>query len=96
MLFRSQLDIKKVKVPNVVGKTESEAKSILLAAKLRCKIATGKDKTKEAGIVLKQSRKTGEEVKEDTIITITINEKSNDDDNNNNNNTLQNVVNTVE
>ena len=91
-----QLDIKKVKVPNVVGKTESEAKSILLAAKLRCKIATGKDKTKEAGIVLKQSRKTGEEVKEDTIITITINEKSNDDDNNNNNNTLQNVVNTVE
>lgn len=80
-------NVKKVKVPNVVGKTESEAKSILLAAKLRCKIGDPKeDKSKENGVVLKQSRKAGEEVKEDTIVTITINQKSNDNEN------LHNVV----
>lgn len=80
-------EVKKVKVPNVVGKTQSEAESILTAAKLRYKIIDGNDKSKENGVVLKQSRKTGEEVKEDTIITLTINKKSNDDNNN-----LQNVV----
>lgn len=79
-------EVKKVKVPNVVGKTESEARSILLAAKLRCKIGDPKeDKSKANGVVLKQSRKAGEEVKEDTIVTITINEKSNDDENSHNN-----------
>lgn len=80
-------EVKKVKVPNVVGKTQSEAESILTAAKLRYKIIDGNDKSKENGVVLKQSRKTGEEVKEDTIVTLTINKKSNDDNNN-----LQNVV----
>lgn len=80
-------EVKKVKVPNVVGKTQSEAESILTAAKLRYKIIDGNDKSKENGVVLKQSRKTGEEVKEETIVTLTINKKSNDDNNN-----LQNVV----
>lgn len=83
---------KMVKVPNVVGKTQSEAKSILLAAKLRCKIIEGTDDSKENGVVIKQSRKATEEVKEDTIVTITVNKKSSSggDDNNNK---LENVVN---
>lgn len=78
--------VNKVKVPNVVGKKQSEAESILDAAKLRYKIIDGNDDSKEYGVVLKQSRKAGEEVKEDTIVTLTINKKSNDDNN------LQNVV----
>lgn len=79
-------EVRKVKVPDVVGKTQSEAESILTAAKLRYRIIDGNDKSKENGVVLKQSRKTGEEVKEDTIVTLTINKKSAD------NNNIQNEI----
>ena len=67
--------VKKVKVPNVVGKTESDAKKALDAVKLRYKIEREVNDEK-VGQVIKQSRKAGEEVKEETIVTITIGKKS--------------------
>lgn len=83
-------EVTKVKVPNVVGKKQSEAELILDASELRYKIIDGNDSSKENGVVLKQSRKAGEEVKEGTIVTLTINKKSNDGNN------LENVLNTDE
>lgn len=68
-------NVKKVKVPNVVGKTESEAKRMLDAVKLRYKVEREVNDEK-VGQVIKQTRKAGEEVKEETIVTIIIGKKS--------------------
>ncbi len=68
-------NVKKVKVPNVVGKTESEAKRMLDAVKLRYKVEREVNNEK-VGQVIKQTRKAGEEVKEETIVTIIIGKKS--------------------
>ena len=77
-------NVKKVKVPDVVGKTESEAKKSLDAVKLRYKIEYEVNDEK-AGVVIRQTRKAGEEVKEDTIVTLIIGKKS----------TTNNIVNKV-
>lgn len=78
---------KKVKVPKVVGMTESEAKKTLDSVKLRYHIEYKIDDS-NVGLVIQQKRKAGEEVKEDTIVTIVVGKKSN----NSNNNNVQNVV----
>lgn len=80
-------EIKKVKVPKVVGMTESQAKKTLDSVKLRYHIEYKTDDS-NVGLVIQQKRKTGEEVKEDTIVTIVVGKKSN----NSNNNNGQNVV----
>ncbi|MCI8486499.1 MAG: PASTA domain-containing protein [Clostridia bacterium] len=82
-------NVNKVKVPNVVGKTESEAKKALDAVKLRYKIEHEVNDEK-VGIVIRQTRKAGEEVKEDTIVTLIVGKKSN------NNNNIVNKVTTSE
>ena len=75
-----------VVVPNVVGKTEAEAKSALKTLKVTVKYKS--DSSKENGIVLSQSLSSGEVVSKDTKITITVNkvEKKNENDNTNKNN----------
>lgn len=86
-----------VKVPNVVGMTEQEAKKILESNNLKYNIQTGEDKTKEDGVVIKQNRKNGEIVPKNTVVTITINKKK--DENNkidNNTNTGNTVTNENE
>lgn len=91
-----------VTVPNVVGKTETQAKDELKGFNL--KVVFDNDPTKENGIVLRQSLKEGESVKKGTIITITVNEKpssggdapsGNNENSNTNNETSGGNVNDV-
>ena len=68
--------IEKVEVPNLVGKTEDEAKKAITEAGLKLKtVVTTEDKTKDDGIVLKQTLDAGTEVAKDSFITITVNSK---------------------
>ncbi len=60
----------KIAVPNVVGKTQSEAEKTLKAAGFKIKIVTSDDDKKVKGIVLKQSATTAPKESE---ITITVN-----------------------
>ena len=62
----------KLDVPNVVGKTESEAKKELQKAGFKVKVERGEDNTKAKGIVLKQSAK---KAPKDSEIAITVNQK---------------------
>ena len=67
-------EIEKVTVPNLIGKTEEEAKSEIENAKLKLKtVLTAEDRTKNDGEVIKQSLDAGTEVERDSEITITIN-----------------------
>lgn len=64
----------KVTVPNLTGKTESEAKTAIKDAGLKLKtVVTTEDKTKEDGVVVKQSLEAGTEVEKNATITITVN-----------------------
>ena len=74
-------------VPNVVGKTESEAKSELKSLKVTVKYKS--DSTKANGIVINQSLSAGEVVAKDTKITITVNKVENK---NNENNVIDNTI----
>lgn len=85
---------KLVTVPVVAGKTLEEAKSILDSVKLKYRIIDGNDENKENGVVLKQEKKAGEEVKEGTIVTLTINKKKENKDENKIKNEIGNIVNT--
>lgn len=88
---------KMVEVPVVVGKTLEDAKSTLDSVNLRYKIEYGSDESKDNGIVLKQARKAGEKVKEETIVTLTINKKKENKDENKNENKVKNEIsNTVD
>jgi len=60
-----------VSVPNVVGKTQSEATSALKEAGFEVRTSKGQDSSKKKGVVLKQS---DTEAKKGSTITITINE----------------------
>lgn len=62
-----------VTVPNVLGKTESDAKTTLENAKLTVNVKYGEDKTKSNGIVLSQSYPQNQALKEGTLIEITVN-----------------------
>ena len=66
--------IEKVEVPNLVGKTEDEAKKAITEAGLKLKtVVITEDTTKDDGVVLKQSLEPATEVAKDSFITITVN-----------------------
>ena len=66
--------IEKVTVPDVLGKSEDDAKSAIKSAGLKLKTtATTEDTTKDDGVVVKQSLEAGSEVEKDSSITITVN-----------------------
>ncbi len=66
--------IKQVQVPNVIGKTEAEARKELETAGLTITtVLTNEDTTKTNGVVLKQSIDPATTVDEKTGITITVN-----------------------
>ena len=66
----------KVKVPSVIGNTESSAKTTLSSAGLSVKVEYDEDTSKDNGIVLEQSIDAGKEVNEGSSITITVNKVS--------------------
>ena len=66
--------IKKVKVPELFGKTEEEARTEITNAGLTLEnVRDGEVTTKTNGTVIKQSIDSGTEVEEGTAITITVN-----------------------
>ena len=65
--------INQVVMPNVLGKTESEAKTILEGKNLKVNVEYSEDTTKDNGAVLSQSIKSGENIDEGTEVTITVN-----------------------
>lgn len=66
-------DEKQVTVPDVVGKTEEEAKEILKKKKLGCKVVERKESDKyEEGTVSDQKTKAGTKVKQNTTIQIVV------------------------
>ncbi|MCI9015798.1 MAG: PASTA domain-containing protein [Clostridia bacterium] len=66
--------VEQVTVPNVVGKTEEEAKKAITDAKLKLKqVIQTDDPTKEDGKIVKQDLNSGTTVNEGTEITITLN-----------------------
>ena len=65
--------IPQVVMPNVVGKTEDEAKNTLTGKNLKVNVEYSEDSTKNNGEVLKQSIKSGENIDEGTEVTITVN-----------------------
>ena len=66
--------IEKVTVPDLMGKSEDDAKSAIKSAGLKLKTtATTEDTTKDDGVVVKQSLEAGSEVEKDSSITITVN-----------------------
>ena len=69
------MGIEQVEVPDLSGKTESEAKTAISNAKLKWK-STEKtsDSSKPNGVVVNQSISNGSMVDKNTEITITINE----------------------
>ncbi|MCI8411451.1 MAG: PASTA domain-containing protein, partial [Clostridia bacterium] len=60
-------------VPDVIGKTQSDAKKSLESLGFVVTIATTEDSSKDTGIVLKQSIDSGKSVDKGSSITITIN-----------------------
>ena len=71
----SSMGIEQIQVPDLSGKTESEAKSAISSAKLKWK-STDKtsDSSKPNGVVVNQSISIGSMVDKNTEITITVNE----------------------
>lgn len=71
----SSMGIEQVQVPDLSGKTESEAKSAISSAKLKWK-STDKtsDSSKPNGVVVNQSISSGSMVDKNREITITVNE----------------------
>ena len=69
------MGIEQIQVPDLSGKTESEAKSAISSAKLKWK-STDKtsDSSKPNGVVVNQSISSGSMVDKNTEITITVNE----------------------
>ena len=65
--------INQVVMPNVLGKSESEAKTILEGKNLKVNVEYSEDTTKDNGVVLSQSIKSGENIDEGTEVTITVN-----------------------
>lgn len=88
-----------VKVPYVMGLTEQEAKKKLESNDLKCSVRLEEDKNKSDGVVINQSRKTGEVVPKNTVVTITVNKKNeeikNETKNETDNNTTKKQENDV-
>ena len=66
------LGTSRTEVPDVVGKSESEARSALESANLECEVEEEYSDTVDEGIVIRQSEYAGTEVDEDTTVTITV------------------------
>lgn len=62
-----------VTVPNVLGKTETDAKSALETLGLSVNVKYSEDKTKSNGVVIAQSYPQNQTLKQGTLIDITIN-----------------------
>ena len=60
-------------VPNVLGKTESDAKSALEALGLTVSVKYSEDKTKSNGVVIAQSYPQNQTLKQGTLVEITVN-----------------------
>ena len=67
------LGTNKVPVPDVLGKTEAEAKKAIEDLKLKVSVKTGEDTTKSNGVVIKQDIDSGTQIEEGSTITITVN-----------------------
>lgn len=65
--------IEKVTVPDVIGKSQTDAKKTLENQGFTVSITTAEDSSKENGIVLKQSIDSGKSVEKGSTITITVN-----------------------
>ena len=70
--------IKQVVVDSVIGASESDAKSTLSKTGLKVTVTYDEDRTKDNGVVLKQSLDAGTTVDEGTAITITVNKMAED------------------
>ena len=62
-----------VVVPNVLGKTEADAKSALEALGLSVSVKYSEDKTKSNGVVIAQSYPQNQTLKQGTLVEITVN-----------------------
>lgn len=65
--------IEEVDVPNVIGKTEDEAKKMITDAKLVANVRYEEDTTKSNGVVLKQDKDANSKLDEGSTLTITVN-----------------------
>lgn len=85
---------KKVEVPDVIGKTEAQAKKALEDLGLKVQVKYDSDNSKSNGVVLKQSQKEGTEVESGATITITVNKKQSNTQSNTQTNSTGNKTNT--
>lgn len=65
--------VEKATVPDVIGKSQADAKKTLEAQGFVVAVTTSEDSSKENGIVLKQSLDSGKTVEKGTTVTITVN-----------------------
>lgn len=65
--------VEKATVPDVVGKTQADAKSTLEAQGFAVTVTTSEDSSKKKDVVLKQSLDAGKSVEKGSSITITVN-----------------------
>lgn len=62
-----------VMMPNVIGKTEADARTTLQGLKLTVSVKTGEDNSKANGVVIAQSYPQNQELKEGALVEITVN-----------------------
>ena len=65
--------VEKATVPDVIGKSQADAKKTLEAQGFIVAVTTSEDSSKENGIVLKQSLDSGKTVEKGSTVTITVN-----------------------
>lgn len=65
--------VEKATVPDVIGKSQADAKKALEAQGFVVSVTTSEDSSKENGIVLKQSLDSGKTVEKGSTVTITVN-----------------------
>ena len=65
--------VEKATVPDVIGKSQADAKKALEAQGFVVAVTTSEDSSKENGIVLKQSLDSGKTVEKGSTVTITVN-----------------------
>lgn len=65
--------VEKATVPDVIGKSQADAKKTLEAQGFVVSVTTSEDSSKENGIVLKQSLDSGKTVEKGSTVTITVN-----------------------
>ncbi len=87
-------EAEKVKVPNVLGKTEAQAKKALEDLGLKVQTKYDNDSSEDNGVVLAQSQKEGAEVERGATITITVNRKQTNTQSNTQTNNTTNKTNT--